>query len=107
EHRGASLALEVLTVSMLQLGMVADACEFVVRFIRFLDKDCFVVSALPRHTQSGDFVQDGCGQLPPVHHSAQASGHSLFVWSVRVPERLWLASCQEDKSWLADDASMC
>ncbi len=39
EHRGANLALKVLTVeSMLQLGMVADACEIVVSFIRFLDK---------------------------------------------------------------------
>ena len=39
EHRGANLALEVLTVeSTLQLGMVADACEIVVRFILILDK---------------------------------------------------------------------
>ena len=34
---------------MLQLGMVADACEAVVRFIRFLDKECFEISALPAH----------------------------------------------------------
>ncbi len=44
EHRGANLPLKVLTVeSMLQLGMVADACEIVVRSIRL---------ALPRHIQA-------------------------------------------------------
>ena len=40
EHRGANSALEILnTESMLQLGMVADACGIVVRFIRLLDKE--------------------------------------------------------------------
>jgi len=38
EHRGANLALKVRIVEpMLQLGMVADACEIVVRSIRFLE----------------------------------------------------------------------
>ncbi|MFM7990123.1 MAG: hypothetical protein ACKPKO_63490, partial [Candidatus Fonsibacter sp.] len=37
EHRGANLALEDLTAeSMIQLGMVADACEIVVHVNRFL-----------------------------------------------------------------------
>ena len=32
EHRGANRALDILnTESMIQLGMVADACEFVAR----------------------------------------------------------------------------
>ena len=53
EHRGANLALKVRTVeSMLELGMVAEACEIVVRFIRFLDKSCFDISALPSHIQA-------------------------------------------------------
>ena len=53
EHRGANSALEILnTESMLQLGMVADACDIVVRFIRFLDKECFDTSALPSHIQA-------------------------------------------------------
>jgi len=50
EHQSANRALELLdTEAMLQLGMVADACEAVVRFIRFLDKECFEISALPAH----------------------------------------------------------
>ena len=53
EHQGANNALDMLnTESMLQLGMVADACEIVVRFIRFLDKECFDISALPCHIQT-------------------------------------------------------
>ena len=53
DHRGANRALDLLdTESMLQLGMVADACEIVVRFIRFLDKECFDISALPCHIQA-------------------------------------------------------
>ena len=48
EHRGANNALDIRsTESMIQLGMVADACEIVVRFIRPLDKECFDASALP------------------------------------------------------------
>ena len=42
EHRGANYALDILdTESMLQLGMVADVCEILLRFIRFLDKESF------------------------------------------------------------------
>ena len=53
EHRSANQALELLdTEHMLQLGMVADACEVVVRFIRFLGKECFDISALPAHIET-------------------------------------------------------
>lgn len=53
EQQGANHALETLnTESMLQLGMVADACDIVVRFVRFLDKECFDTSELPRHIQA-------------------------------------------------------
>ena len=39
EHQSANHALELLsTEAMLQLGMVADACEAAVHFIRCLDK---------------------------------------------------------------------
>ena len=39
EHRGANLALEVLTVEpMLKVGMLAGACAIVVRLITFIDK---------------------------------------------------------------------
>ncbi len=69
KHRGANLALEVLTVeSMLQLGVVADACENVVRFIRCLDKACFDILALPRRIQALKesaldlFARGGCVQ---------------------------------------------
>ena len=55
--------LELLdTESMLQLGMVADASEIVLRFVRFLDKECFDISALPDHI-----------------HVLQASATDLFV----------------------------
>ena len=38
DYKGAHRALELLdTESMLQLGMVADASEIVLRFVRFLD----------------------------------------------------------------------
>ena len=37
-HRGANSAFEILDAdSMLQLGMVVDVCEIVVRYIRRLD----------------------------------------------------------------------
>ncbi|MFM7980980.1 MAG: hypothetical protein ACKPKO_16855, partial [Candidatus Fonsibacter sp.] len=60
EHRTVNLALEVLIVeSMLQLGMVADVCKIVVGFIRFHDKSCFDILALPRHIQAlKDFALD-------------------------------------------------
>jgi hypothetical protein len=67
DHKGANRALELLnTESMLQLGMVADACEIVVRFVRFLDKECFDISALPCHIQvlqasaTDLFIRGGC-----------------------------------------------
>ena len=42
EHQSANRALQLVDEeSMLQLGMTADACDIVVRFIRFLDKECF------------------------------------------------------------------
>jgi hypothetical protein len=34
---------------MLQLGMVADACEIVVRLIRFVDNERFKIAELPHH----------------------------------------------------------
>jgi len=53
EHQGASRALEVLnTETMLQLGMVADACEVVVRFIRFVDNERFDLAELPRQADA-------------------------------------------------------
>jgi hypothetical protein len=67
EHKGANRAVNLLdTESMLQLGMVADACEIVVRFIRYVDKECFDISALPCHIQALEasaidlFTRGGC-----------------------------------------------
>ena len=55
---------------MLQLGMVADACEIVVRFIWFLDKERFDTSALPSHIQalkgSATDLFTQCGRM---HHT--------------------------------------
>ena len=49
EHQGASRALEVLnTETMLQLGMVTDACEVAARFVRFVDNERFDLAELPR-----------------------------------------------------------
>ena len=48
EHQGANRALEALDIEgMLQLGMVADACQRVEGFIRFLDKESFDWADLP------------------------------------------------------------
>jgi len=47
EHQSANNALAILdTENMLQLGMVADACDAVVRFIRFLDNEKFDTAEL-------------------------------------------------------------
>ena len=37
---------------MLQLGMVADACEAVARFIRFVDRERFDLAELPRQADA-------------------------------------------------------
>ncbi len=37
---------------MLQLGMVADACEIVVRLIRFVDNERFEIAELPHHVDA-------------------------------------------------------
>ena len=37
---------------MLQLGMVADACEVAVRFIRFVDNERFDLAELPRQADA-------------------------------------------------------
>ena len=50
EHQSANRALTILdTETMLQLGMVADACEIVVRLIRFVDNERFEIAELPHH----------------------------------------------------------
>jgi hypothetical protein len=47
EHQSANRALTIFgTESMLQLGMDADACEIVVRFIRFVDNERFEIAEL-------------------------------------------------------------
>ena len=53
EHQGASRALGILNAeTMLQLGMVADACEVVARFIRFVDNERFDLAELPRQADA-------------------------------------------------------
>ena len=53
EHQSANRALTILdTETMLQLGMVADACEIVVRLIRFVDNERFEIAELPHHVDA-------------------------------------------------------
>jgi hypothetical protein len=53
EHQSANQALVILNPeTMLQLGMVADACEIVVRFIRFVDNETFAIAELPNQIEA-------------------------------------------------------
>ena len=53
EHQSANRALTILcSETMLQLGMVADACEIVVRFIRFVDNERFDTAELPHQVEA-------------------------------------------------------
>ena len=53
EHQAANAALEELDVeAMLQIGMVADACEIVLRLVRFLDRESFDLAELPSQLQA-------------------------------------------------------
>ena len=79
EHQGASRALEILNAeTMLQLGMVADACEVVVRLIRFVDNERFDLAELPRQadalrTSATElFQKEGCLTFDGVR---EADGH--------------------------------
>ena len=81
DRRGASNAVDMLnTESMLQLGMAADACQIVVRFIRFLDKACFVISALIGHLT--DLFKHGGRGLHSTHAcpDLQATHQATQLW---------------------------